>query len=163
MVLSLASGHDWESRLKALSSSWRRMATSRLRPSLGSSTLLQHAFSLWSSTSLTRWTVEGAIPTSNRPAFPGLGTDPLRWIGLCNAICLLGSGFRPFWAIFFLLVLGTCFRTVFVILYSLCLDSTLFSSSSILLVLRSSFEHFLKHASVIPFPTPELPWVSNLH
>ncbi|KAI3722320.1 hypothetical protein L2E82_33353 [Cichorium intybus] len=29
---------------------------------------------------------------------------------------------------------GTCFRTVFVILYSLCLDSTLFSSSSILLV-----------------------------
>ncbi|KAI3671175.1 hypothetical protein L2E82_53558 [Cichorium intybus] len=34
---------------------------------------------------------------------------------------------------------GTCFRTVFVILYSLCLDSTLFSSSSILLVLRSSF------------------------
>lgn len=28
--------------------------------------------------------------------------------------------------------------------------------TSILLVLRSSFEHFIKHASGIPFPTPEL-------
>src|ERR1044071_4013723 len=69
-----------------------------------------------------------------------LGTD---WFpGPSKAICLLGSGCRPFWAIFFLLVLGTCFKTVLLILYSLCLDPTLFESSSILLVLRSSFEHF---------------------